>query len=59
MKKTEGNQKQAGHGTDIFDQKISSEEMCAISAMRHGTPYDVREVMPDVTVKQICQMCKL
>ena len=44
---------------DIFDQKISSEQLCALSAMRHGTPYDVRETMPDATVEQICQMCKL
>ena len=44
---------------DIFNQKISAEELCALSAMRHGTPYDVREMMPEATVKQICQMCKL
>ena len=44
---------------EIFAQEISPEDLCSLSAMKHGTPSAVREVMPNATVKQVCQMCKL
>ena len=44
---------------EIFNWKISSDSLCALSAAEDGTPSLVREVMPRASIKQICQMCKL
>ena len=44
---------------DIFDRKISSEDLCALSAITHGSPMTVRKIIPGATVDQICKMVKL
>ena len=44
---------------EIFKWKISSDSLCALSAVEGGTPSLVRKVMPMASIKQICQMCKL
>lgn len=44
---------------DIFDRKISSEDLCALSATTHGSPMTVREIIPGATVDQICKMVEL
>ena len=44
---------------DIFDRKISTEQLCTLSSMTHGTPESVREIIPEATIDQICQMVKL
>ena len=44
---------------DIFDRKISAKQLCTLSAITHGTPEKVREIVPGATIDQICQMVKL
>ena len=44
---------------DVFDRKISSEDLCALSAITHGSPMTVREIIPGATVDQICKMVEL
>ena len=44
---------------EIFNRKISSKDLCALSAIKDGSPDAVIEVIPDATVDQICKMCKL
>ena len=45
--------------SEIFNKEISPKKLCILSAMKHGTPSAVHEIMPDASVAQICQMCKL
>ena len=42
----------------IFDKKISPEALCTLSAIKHGSPDMVREIIPRATVDQICQVVK-
>ena len=44
---------------DIFDRKISSKDLCALSAITHGSPTTVRKIIPGATVDQICKLVKL
>ena len=44
---------------DIFDRKISPEELCSLSALKDGSPAAVFKIVPEATVDQICKMCKL
>ena len=43
----------------IFRNKVSPTNLCQLSAMSRGTPSDVRKIVPDASVQQICQMCEL
>ena len=45
--------------SEIFNEEISPKKLCILSAMKHGTTSAVHEIMPDASVAQICQMCKL
>ena len=45
--------------SDVFGGKISSENLCRLSAMRYGSPTVIKELIPEATVPQICGMCKL
>ena len=43
----------------IFRNKIDSRTLCQLSAMLRGTPSEVRKLVPDASVTQICKMCEL
>ena len=44
---------------DIFDRKISPQELCSLSALKDGSPAAVFKIIPEATVDQICELCKL
>ena len=43
----------------IFDKKISVKNLCALSALKHGSPTAIHKIMPTATIDQICQMAEL
>ena len=43
----------------IFRNKVTPETLCQLSAMLRGTPSEVRKLVPDASVDQICKMCEL
>ena len=43
----------------IHRNKVTRETLCQLSAMLRGTPSEVRKLVPDASVDQICKMCEL
>ena len=43
----------------IFKNKIDPKTLCQLSAMSRGTPSQIRKLVPNVSVNQICKMCEL
>ena len=43
----------------IIRNKIDPKTLCQLSAMSSGTPSQIRKLVPNVSVKQICKMCEL
>ena len=43
----------------IFKNKIDTKTLCQLSAMSRGTPSQIRKLVPNVSVNQICKMCEL
>ena len=43
----------------IFRNKVNPTTLCQLAAMSSGTPSDVKKLIPDASVTQICQMCEL
>ena len=43
----------------IFGKKIDTKTLCQLSAMSRGTPSQIRTLVPNVSVSQICKMCVL
>ena len=38
---------------------ITTEALCQLSLMLRGTPSDVKKIIPEATIGQLCKMCEL
>ena len=43
----------------IFRKLLTTDTLCKLSALQSGTPSDVKEIIPEASVAQICRMCDL